>query len=58
VQPWGGVYQVLAEAMMSWSYLVLAIVLEVSATTSMKLSQGFTKVLPSNADCRELVRLP
>jgi small multidrug resistance pump len=32
---------------MSWLYLVLAIVLEVSGTTSMKLSQGFTKVLPS-----------
>src|SRR5262245_12123118 len=32
---------------MSWFYLVLAIVLEVSGTTSMKLSQGFTKMLPS-----------
>lgn len=32
---------------MSWLYLVLAIVLEVSGTTSMKLSQGFTKLLPS-----------
>jgi small multidrug resistance pump len=32
---------------MSWLYLVLAIVLEVSGTTSMKLSQGFTKILPS-----------
>ena len=32
---------------MSWFYLVVAIVLEVSGTTSMKLSQGFTKVLPS-----------
>jgi small multidrug resistance pump len=32
---------------MSWLYLVLAIVLEVSGTTSMKLSQGFTKVWPS-----------
>jgi small multidrug resistance pump len=32
---------------MSWFYLVLAIVLEVSGTTSMKLSQGFTKILPS-----------
>ena len=28
---------------MSWLYLVLAIVLEVSGTTSMKLSQGFTQ---------------
>ena len=32
---------------MSWLYLVWAIVLEVSGTTSMKLSQGFTKLLPS-----------
>jgi small multidrug resistance pump len=32
---------------MSWLYLILAIVLEVSGTTSMKVSQGFTKVLPS-----------
>jgi small multidrug resistance pump len=32
---------------MSWVYLVLAIILEVSGTTSMKLSQGFTKLLPS-----------
>jgi small multidrug resistance pump len=32
---------------MSWFYLVLAIVLEVSGTTSMKLSQGFTQMLPS-----------
>ena len=32
---------------MSWIYLCLAIVLEVSGTTCMKLSQGFTKILPS-----------
>jgi small multidrug resistance pump len=32
---------------MSWLYLVLAIVLEVSGTISMKFSQGFTKILPS-----------
>ncbi len=32
---------------MSWFYLVLAIVLEVSGTTCMKLSQGFTRILPS-----------
>jgi len=32
---------------MSWFYLILAIILEVSGTTSMKLSQGFTKTLPS-----------
>jgi small multidrug resistance pump len=32
---------------MSWLDLVLAIVLEVSGTTSMNLSQGFTKTLAS-----------
>ena len=32
---------------MSWFYLALAIILEVSGTTCMKLSQGFTKILPS-----------
>ena len=32
---------------MHWFYLVMAIVLEVSGTTSMKLSQGFTKMQPS-----------
>ncbi|MBD2102230.1 multidrug efflux SMR transporter [Leptolyngbya sp. FACHB-261] len=32
---------------MSWLYLVLAIVLEVSGTTCMKLSQGFTRFWPS-----------
>jgi small multidrug resistance pump len=32
---------------LSWLYLVLAIIFEVVGTTSMKLSQGFTKVLPS-----------
>jgi small multidrug resistance pump len=32
---------------MSWLYLVLAIVLEVAGTTSMKLSQGFTQTLPA-----------
>jgi small multidrug resistance pump len=33
--------------MQSWIYLVGAIVLEVAGTTSMKLSFGFTKLLPS-----------
>ncbi|MEJ2719267.1 MAG: multidrug efflux SMR transporter [Deltaproteobacteria bacterium] len=33
--------------MTSWVYLVSAIVLEVAGTTCMKLSQGFTKLLPS-----------
>lgn len=32
---------------MQWIYLIFAIVLEVSGTTCMKLSQGFTKVTPS-----------
>jgi small multidrug resistance pump len=34
---------------MYWLYLILAIGLEVAGTTSMKLSQGFTKLLPSIA---------
>ena len=32
---------------MQWIYLVLAILLEVSGTTCMKLSEGFTKIVPS-----------
>lgn len=32
---------------MSWIYLILAILFEVSGTTSMKLSEGFTKFWPS-----------
>ncbi len=32
---------------MSWFYLILGIMLEVSGTISMKLSQGFTYTLPS-----------
>lgn len=32
---------------MSWIYLIAAILLEVSGTTSMKLSEGFSKTLPS-----------
>ncbi|HPY31672.1 MAG TPA: multidrug efflux SMR transporter [Verrucomicrobiota bacterium] len=32
---------------MGWFLLTLAIVLEVCGTTCMKLSQGFTKMLPS-----------
>ena len=32
---------------MSWLYLLLAIGLEVSGTTCMKLSHGFTRVTPS-----------
>ena len=31
----------------SWAYLVAAILFEVAGTTSMKLSQGFTRVFPS-----------
>jgi len=32
---------------MSWLYLIFAIILEVSGTTSMKLSQGFSRIIPS-----------
>jgi small multidrug resistance pump len=32
---------------MYWFYLAMAILLEVMGTTCMKLSQGFTKALPS-----------
>lgn len=31
----------------SWIYLILAIVFEVCGTTSMKLSEGFIKIIPS-----------
>jgi len=34
---------------MAWVYLVLAIVLEVTGTTSMKLSRGFSELAPSIA---------
>ncbi len=33
--------------MSSWIYLALAIILEVTGTTAMKLSDGFTKLVPS-----------
>jgi len=33
--------------MQHWLYLLLAIGLEVAGTTSMKLSEGFTRVVPS-----------
>jgi small multidrug resistance pump len=32
---------------MSWIYLILAIVFEVSGTTCMKVAEGFTRLLPS-----------
>ncbi len=32
---------------MHWLYLALAIVLEVAGTTSMKLSEGFTRLVPT-----------
>ncbi len=32
---------------MSWIFLVFAILFEVAGTTCMKLSEGFTKLLPS-----------
>ncbi|MBW4672517.1 MAG: multidrug efflux SMR transporter [Desmonostoc geniculatum HA4340-LM1] len=31
----------------SWIYLIAAIIFEVSGTTCMKLSEGFTKIVPS-----------
>lgn len=31
----------------AWVYMILAILTEVAGTTSMKLSQGFTQLLPS-----------
>jgi len=34
---------------LSWVYLAMAIILEVAGTTAMKLSEGFTKLLPSIA---------
>jgi small multidrug resistance pump len=33
--------------MLNWLYLVAAILFEVAGTTSMKMSQGFSKLLPS-----------
>ncbi|WP_341528752.1 multidrug efflux SMR transporter [Nostoc sp. UHCC 0302] len=33
--------------LVSWIYLLAAIIFEVSGTTCMKLSQGFTKLTPS-----------
>lgn len=33
--------------MLSWFYLILAIMLELAGSTCMKLSEGFTKILPS-----------
>ncbi len=35
--------------MISWLYLTLAISLEVAGTTAMKISDGFTKTIPSIA---------
>ena len=34
---------------MNWEYLLLAIVLDVAGTASLKFSDGFTKILPSMA---------
>lgn len=34
---------------MCWFYLIIAIILEVSGTISMKLSEGFSKLVPSVA---------
>ncbi len=33
--------------MASWGLLIVAIILEVAGTISMKLSEGFTKIVPS-----------
>ncbi|WP_225894284.1 DMT family transporter [Atlanticothrix silvestris] len=33
--------------LISWLYLIAAIIFEVSGTTCMKLSEGFTKTVPS-----------
>lgn len=35
--------------MQSWLYLIIAIVLEVAGTTAMKMSEGYTKTIPSIA---------
>lgn len=35
--------------LLSWIYLILGIVFEVAGTTCMKLSQGFTRIVPSIA---------
>ena len=32
---------------MEWIYLILAIVFEITSTTLMKMSNGFTKILPT-----------
>jgi len=32
---------------MEWIYLILAIIFEITATTLMKMSNGFTKILPT-----------
>lgn len=32
---------------MHWLYLIIAIILEVSGTTCMKLSEGFTRIVPT-----------
>ena len=32
---------------MAWAYLLLAILAEVAGTTNMKLSEGFTRLVPS-----------
>jgi len=35
--------------LVSWVYLIMAILFEVAGTTSMKISEGFTKTVPSIA---------
>lgn len=44
-----GRFSLISSRMNSWLYLLLAIILEVTGTIFLKLSEGFTKVLPSVA---------
>lgn len=39
--------QITKQVSMGWIYLISAILLEVSGTMSMKLSEGMTKIIPS-----------
>jgi small multidrug resistance pump len=43
----GYAYETKEDVMQHWFYLSSAIALEVAGTTSMKLSEGFTKLVPS-----------
>ena len=41
------IFDLKGEAQMSWMYLFLAVLSEVTGTTCMKLSEGFTRLVPS-----------